>query len=168
MQIDDEMAKAMQSFGGEDLIRYLLKDDGVQNWQTVKFHPIITYSPLHMDSAELAGIAYWDGVRYNIAYSEESFLNGRLNEWLEKVMDFENHDSEAEALLSHNVAIIATSKEIDESEMLGWEEIISEVLYGYRSNNYTTTNQIKNTNHNNISVDMNLLTSFFDILSSNN
>ena len=164
MQIDDEMERAMKSFGGEDLIRYLLKDDGIQNWQTVKFHPIVAYSPLHMDDAELAGIAYWNGAEYSIAYSEDNFLNDRLNEWLEGVMDFENHDTEAQALLSYNMAIIATSNEIDESKNIGWEIIISEVLYGFRSNNYHISKERNNTHINNISVDMDLLTSFFDIL----
>ena len=65
---------------------------------------------------------------------------------------------EAEALLAHNKAIIVTEKEIEENNTKTWEQIITEVVYGFRGNNYG----IKKSKS--LNDDFNLLASFFDIL----
>tara|TARA_R110001592_G_scaffold333817_4_gene617857 strand:+ start:1773 stop:2348 length:576 start_codon:yes stop_codon:yes gene_type:complete len=158
MQINVELDNLIESCGGEDLLRYLIKDDGLENWKTVKFNPIIAYSPKHMDKAVICGIAYWNGKNYKIIHSEDLWAYESLNLWVQSTMISEGHDYEAEALLAHNKALIVTPGELEENEIKSWEKIMMEVIYGFRSNNYIKANSKE------ILKDFNLLSSFFDIL----
>lgn len=136
MEIEKEMKLFMDNCGGEDLIRYLIKEDGILNWQSIELNPIITYSPKHMENAKIAGIAYWNGINYNIIVSEQDFNNSSFEEWVNYLMEMGEYDSISHALLDHHKAIIVSSKEMAESEEKTWEEIVSEVIYGTRSNNF--------------------------------
>ena len=140
MQINVELDNLIESCGGEDLLRYLIKDDGLENWKTVKFNPIIAYSPKHMDKAVICGIAYWNGKNYKIIHSEDLWAYESLNLWVQSTMISEGHDYEAEALLAHNKALIVTPGELEENEIKSWEKIMMEVIYGFRSNNYIKAN----------------------------
>tara|TARA_R110000851_G_scaffold37876_7_gene97567 strand:- start:14463 stop:15071 length:609 start_codon:yes stop_codon:yes gene_type:complete len=158
MQVKEDFDNLIESCGGEDLLRYLIKDEGVENWETVTLNPIIAYSPTHMDSAVICGIAYWNGSKFEIIHSEELWEFDSLNAWLNNTMAREGFRLEAEALLAHNKAIIVTEKEIEENNTKTWEKIITEVVYGFRGNNYG----IKKSKS--LNDDFNLLASFFDIL----
>lgn len=148
MDIMKELNDLMESCGGEDLIRYLLKDDGVIDWETITLNPIVAYSPNHMDRAMICGIAYWNGYDFQIIHSEETFDNNNLQELVNSVSLSQNFEFGAEALLSLNRAIIATPDVIETSRRMSWEAIVLEVIYGYRSNNYTkhinTTTRVHN------------------------
>ena len=158
MQIKVELDNLIESCGGEDLLRYLIKDDGLENWQTVELNPIIAYSPKHMEKAIVCGIAYWNGVNYQIIHSEDLWAYESLNSWVNTIMDFEGHHFEVEALLAHNKALIVTKRELKDNEKKSWEKIVMEVVYGFRGNNYSPVNYTE------ILKDFNLRSSFFDIL----
>ena len=158
MEIKVELDNLIESCGGEDLLRYLIKDDGLENWQKVELNPIIAYSPKHMEKAIVCGIAYWNGVNYQIIHSEDLWAYESLNLWVQSTMISEGHDYEAEALLAHNKALIVTQKELKDNEKKSWEKIVMEVVYGFRGNNYSPVNSTE------ILRDFNLLSSFFDIL----
>tara|TARA_R110002020_G_scaffold319988_2_gene536013 strand:- start:188 stop:763 length:576 start_codon:yes stop_codon:yes gene_type:complete len=158
MEIKVELDNLIESCGGEDLLRYLIKDDGLENWQKVELNPIIAYSPKHMEKAIVCGIAYWNGVNYQIIHSEDLWAYESLNLWVQSTMISEGHDYEAEALLAHNKALIVTQKELKDNEKKSWEKIVMEVVYGFRGNNYSPVNSTE------ILKDFNLLSSFFDIL----
>ncbi len=158
MQVKKEMDDLIESCGGEDLLRYLIKEDGLENWKTVNFNPIVAFSPKHMERAIVCGIAYWDGVNYQIIHSEDLWAYESLSIWVNSIMDYEGHKFEAEALLAHNKALIVTNKELRESEKKSWEKIVMEVVYGFRGNNYSKLNSTE------MLKDFNLLSSFFDIL----
>lgn len=158
MQIKVELDNLIESCGGEDLLRYLIKDDGLENWQTVELNPIIAYSPKHMEKAIVCGIAYWNGANYQIIHSEDLWAYESLNLWVESTMISEGYNFEVEALLAHNKALIVTQRELKESEKNSWEKIVMEVVYGFRGNNYSPVNSKE------ILKDFNLLPSFFDIL----
>ena len=130
MDIIEELHHLMESCGGEDLIRYLLKEDGVKNWETITLHPIVAYSPNHMNRAIICGIAYWNGFDFQIIHSEESFENANLEELVDSVTISHNFEYGAEALLSMNRAIIATPEVIKASKgyakMIRFSTIINE------------------------------------------
>ena len=158
MNIKEALEIMIESCGGEDLLRYLIKDEGVENWEEVKLNPVVAYSPKYMGGATLCGIAYWNGRQFKIIHSEELMEFELLNRWLNLIMTNEQLDFEAEALLKHNTAIIVTDVEMEDHKSKSWEQIIIEVLYGHRSSNYTSdtnTSIIKN---------YNLLESYFDKL----
>ena len=136
MNIKKDFEELLNDCGGEDLIRYLLQDDGVSDWETVVLHPIVVYSPSHMDSAEIGGICYWDGVGFSIIHSESLYESDNLNLWIESVMEKENYEYEVEVFFHMNRAIVATPQVIDYSMNKSWERIVLEVMYGYRSSNY--------------------------------
>jgi len=158
MQVEDELNNLIEACGGEDLLRYLIKEEGVEDWESVTLNPIIAYSPTHMPKALICGIAYWNGTQYQIIHSEDMWEVDNLNVWLNRTMSMEGFRLEAEALLAHNKAIIVTEKEMGESNNKSWEKIITEVMYGFRPNNYGFKSK-QSINH-----DFNLLSSFFDIL----
>ena len=137
MDIESEMQNLMDACGGEDLIRYLLREDGVFNWETINLHPIVAYEPKHMNKAMVCGIAYWDGLKFNIIHSEEKFGNSTLQEWVNSITISKNYEYSVEALLSLNRAIVVTPQVKNDSERMSWEAIELEVIYGYRSNNYS-------------------------------
>lgn len=159
MDIIEELHHLMESCGGEDLIRYLLKEDGVRNWETITLHPIVAYSPNHMDRAIICGIAYWNGFDFQIIHSEESFENANLEELVDSVTMSHNFEFGAEALLSMNRAIIATPEVIKASKRMSWEGIVLEVIYGYRSSNFN-----KHINSTSKVSDLSSLGNLFDIL----
>ena len=47
-----------------------------------------------------------------------------------------NYDTEAEALLDHHRALIAIKRDIKEANKIGWEALLSEVIYGLRATRY--------------------------------
>lgn len=161
MNIKEELEIMIESCGGEDLLRYLIKDEGVENWEEVKLNPVVAYSPKYMGSATLCGIAYWNGRQFKIIHSEELMEFELLNRWLNLIMANEQLDFEVEALLKHNTAIIVTDVEMEDHKSKSWEQIIIEVLYGHRSSNYTSDTNTSLTNN------FNLLESFFDKLLGN-
>lgn len=160
MNIKKEMQDLLDSCGGEDLLRYLLKDEGVEDWETVILHPIVAYSPPYMSMAEICGIAYWNGVKFEIIHSEEIISHANFERWIESVMEERGLAYEAEALLEENRAIIATPQIIDEvvKGNKSWEGVVLEVMYGYRANNFGTRKTY------NLSNEISMLSSFFDIL----
>ncbi|HAI41207.1 MAG TPA: hypothetical protein DCM40_25420, partial [Maribacter sp.] len=99
MDVKEELYHLMESCGGEDLIRYLLKYDGVIDWETITLNPIVAYSPNHMEGAIVCGIAYWNGYDFQIIHSEESFDNNNLQELVNSVSISQNFEFGAEALL---------------------------------------------------------------------
>lgn len=161
MEIDKEFENLIESCGGEDLLRYLMKDDGVEDWETVKLNPIVAYSPNHMDKAFICGIAYWNQYNYNIIHSDELDDYKPLQNWVFNMMEKHSYQWEAEVLLNHSKAIIVTDIEMKESKRKSWEKIVLEVIYGFRSTNYMTINSTEQF-YNNSTIDS--LTSFFDIL----
>lgn len=136
MDIKYEMQSFMNNCGGEDLIRYLIKEDGIVNWKTIELQPVVAYSPKHMDSAVIAGIAYWKGTAYEIIVAEQDFNNPVFEEWINYLMEMGHYDTVAHALLDHHKAIVVSSREMAESETKSWEEIVTEVIYGTRKNNF--------------------------------
>jgi len=163
-----DITEMMKNCGGEDLLRYLLKDDGMINWETIPLHPIIAYSPSHMDTAILIGIAYWDGIQFNILHSEYEFEDHLIfDNWVKYLMEMgNNYENEAEALLDHHRAIIAIKRDIQEANKIGWESLISEVIYGIRSTRYEKTNKITLHSHHNEMVDV-LFEAMFNIQNFN-
>ena len=138
MDIKKEMVKVMDSCGGEDLLRYLMKDDGVINWDKLPINPIVAYSPVHLDKAIIIGLAYRHNGKFHIIHSEYEFLNhGKFNEWVEYLMEMdERYENPSQAVLDHRRAIIATEMDIDDAEICSWEEIIREVIDGNRPTRY--------------------------------
>ena len=162
MDINKDFEELLNDCGGEDLIRYLLKEDGVHNWETVELHPIVVYSPSHMDSAEIGGICYWNGGGFSIVHSECLYESDNLNLWIESIMNKENFEYEVEAFFHMNRAIVATPQVIDYSESKTWERIVLEVMYGYRSNNFNISIS-NNTKFDGMSS-VDSIANFFDIL----
>ena len=120
MKMPDDLIEMMENCGGEDLLRYLLKEDGMINWETISLYPIVAYSPPHMDEAILIGIAYWDGVHFNILHSEYEFEDHPIfDNWVKYLMEMGiNYKNEAEALLDHHRAIIAIKRDIKEANKI--------------------------------------------------
>ena len=164
MKVPHDITEMMKNCGGEDLLRYLLKEDGMINWETISLHPIIAYSPSHMDEAILIGIAYWDGVQFNILHSEYEFEDHLIfDNWVKYLMEMgNNYENEAEALLDHHRAIIAIKRDIQEANKIGWKSLISEVIYGIRPTRYEKTNKITLHSHHNEMVDV-LFEAMFNI-----
>ena len=40
MKMPDDLIEMMENCGGEDLLRYLLKEDGMINWETISLYPL--------------------------------------------------------------------------------------------------------------------------------
>jgi len=168
MEMPDDLIEMMENCGGEDLLRYLLKEDGMINWETIPLYPIVAYSPPHMDGAILIGIAYWDGIQFNILHSECEFEDHpTFDKWVKYLMEMgTNYENEAEALLDHNRAIIAVKRDMKEANKIGWEALLSEVIYGIRPTRYQKTNKINlHTPHNEM-IDV-LFEAMFDIQNFN-
>lgn len=168
MKMPDDLIEMMENCGGEDLLRYLLKEDGMINWETISLYPIVAYSPPHMDEAILIGIAYWDGVHFNILHSEYEFEDHPIfDNWVKYLMEMGiNYKNEAEALLDHHRAIIVIKRDIKEANKIGWEALLSEVIYGIRPTRYEKTNKINLPSHHNEMVDV-LFEAMFDIQNFN-
>ncbi len=136
-----EMEKIMDACGGEDLLRYLIKEDGVINWDSITINPIVAYSPRHMDRAIMVGCAYRHGNSFHILHSAYDFTeHPKFERWVNYLMEMdETYEMPAEALLDHNRAIIATEMDIDDAQMTSWEDIVKEVIDGERPNRYDST-----------------------------
>ena len=147
MELPHDLLKMMENCGGEDLLRYLVKEDGIINWETLPLYPIVAYSPSHMDEAILIGIAYWDGVEFNILHSEYEFEGyPAFDKWVKYLMEMgTDYQNEAEALLDHHRAIIVINRDMKEGMKIGWEALLSEVIYGIRPTRYDNRN--KRTKH---------------------
>ena len=138
MNLEDEFEKVMESCGGEDLIRYLIKDDGVMNWEVCRISPIVAYSPQHMESPIIIGVAYWHNNEYKIIFSEFEFPQcPQFQEWVDYLMEMEEtYENVSEAVLDHHRAIIATEMDILDAELDSWEDVIWEVINNERPNRY--------------------------------
>ena len=159
MEVEKALHDMMNNCGGEDLLRYLIKEDGYNNWKTVKLLPIVAYSPSHLDNAIVCGIAYWNGIGYNILHSEFEYESEIFQDWVDYLMEMGEYQTTSEALLDHHRAIIANDIVIKQAENTSWEEVISQVIYGTLSNNF-----YKATNTTNLSPQFDFLNSLMDAL----
>mgnify|MGYP003645060623 CR=1 FL=1 len=137
MEVKVELNKFLDSCGGEDLIRWLLKDDGYRNWQSMSLMPIVAWSPPHMAEPLVVGVAVKGELdeEPNILVSTQEFpKNKEFNSWVQYLMERGEYVEPAEALLDHNRALIASEVDIMDAEMIGWKVVLQEVIDCERDN----------------------------------
>jgi hypothetical protein len=131
-----EMANLFDSCGGEDLVRWLLKDDGIINWDTIKLYPIIAYSPKHLDCPIAIGFAHKVEGDFRIVHAEFDFdSNPIFQEYVDYLLEMGGYKEPIEALIDHKKALIADDNDIIDGELLGWKTIMNQVIKGVRDNN---------------------------------
>jgi len=130
------MENLFDSCGGEDLVRWLLKDDGVVNWKTIKIYPIIAYSPKHMDNPIAIGFTHKVEDKFRIIHAEFNFdSQPAFQDYIKYLLDMGNYKEPIEALIDHKRALIADDNDILDGELLGWKTIMNQVIKGIRDNN---------------------------------
>tara|TARA_Y100000310_G_scaffold339555_1_gene432573 strand:- start:4116 stop:4739 length:624 start_codon:yes stop_codon:yes gene_type:complete len=131
-----EMANLFDSCGGEDLVRWLLKDDGVIDWDTIKLYPIIAYSPKHLDNPIAIGFTHKVEGDFRIVHAEFDFDSKPIfQEYVKYLLEMGNYKEPIEALIDHKRALIADDNDILDGELLGWKTIMNQVIKGIRDNN---------------------------------
>lgn len=137
MEVKKELNKFLDSCGGEDLIRWLLKDDGYVNWQSMSLMPIVAWSPPHMKEPLIVGVAvkgYPEDTPEILVSAQEFPKNASFDKWVRYLMERGEYEEPAEALLDHNRAIIASEVDIMDAEMIGWKVVLQEVIDCERNN----------------------------------
>ena len=129
MEMEDSLQKFIDSCGGEDLLRYLLKDEGRDDWEDLTFQPIVAWSPSHIDDPIVVGIS----VEGDVFTSKWDFSEyPELQKWIDYIMKMGKYESPADALIDHKRAIIPDEEDIMDAEMMGWKKVMQQVIDGER------------------------------------
>ena len=132
----NEMDNLFDSCGGEDLVRWLLKDDGVIDWQTIELYPIVAYSPNHLDDPIAIGFTHKVEGDFRIVHAEFDFESRpKFQKYVSYLLKMGGYNEPMEALMDHNRILIADDEDIMDGELLGWKSIMNQVLEGVRNNN---------------------------------
>lgn len=129
MELNDSLQKFIDSCGGEDLIRYLLKDEGNDNWENLILHPIVAWSPPHIDEPIVVGISV-EGEVFSSKWDFNEYPE--FQKWIDYIMEMGKYDSPIDALIDHKRALIPDEEDIMDAEMMGWKKVMQQVLDGER------------------------------------
>ena len=133
--LEEEMVEVLDSCGGEDLLRWLLKDDGIDNWETIELYPIIAYSPSHLDRPIVIGITHMMGDNYRIIHMEYDYSKyPAFERYLNYLLTMGDYEDPIEALLDHKRAILVDDEDINDANLIGWDLVLEQVIDGARDN----------------------------------
>lgn len=133
--IDDEMEEVLDSCGGEHLLRWLLKDDGITNWETIKLYPIVAYMPQYLKGPIVVGITHKIGNQFRVIHVEYDYSNySAFEKYLNYLLEMGDYQDPVEALLDHKKAILVDDEDIQDGLLIGWKRILEQVIAGVRDN----------------------------------
>jgi len=129
MELNDSLQKFIDSCGGEDLIRYLLKDEGKDNWENLILHPIVAWSPPHIDNPIVVGISV-EGEVFSSKWDFGEYPD--FQNWINYIMEMGKYESPIDALIDHKRAIIPDEEDMMDAELMGWKKVMQQVIDGER------------------------------------
>ena len=133
--LDEEMGDVLDSCGGEDLLRWLLKDDGIANWETIKLYPVLAYTPQYLDNPIVVGITHKIGNDFRILHVEYEYSKyPAFDKYLNYLLEMGNYQDPVEALLDHKRALLVDDEDIQDGMLIGWKKIMNQVIDGARDN----------------------------------
>ena len=133
--IDDKMEQVLDSCGGEDLLRWLLKDDGITNWETIKLYPVVAYMPQYLKEPIVVGITHKIGHEFRVIHVEYDYSNySGFEKYLNYLLEMGDYQDPVEALLDHKKAILVDDDDIQDAFLIGWKVILEQVIAGVRDN----------------------------------
>ena len=140
MSVERDFAVFLESLGGEDLLRWLMKDDGIIDWSEITLYPIISYHPQLLKKPIVVGVGTLttDGQCSKILADEWDFEHlPEFQEYVDYLMEMGNYETPLQALSDHNRAMILNEIDIIDSKERGLIAIIMEVIEGERPNGLT-------------------------------
>ena len=140
MSVERDFAVFIESLGGEDLLRWLMKDDGIKNWSEITLYPIISYHPHLLKKPIVVGVGTLasDGQCSQILADEWDFEHlPEFQEYVNYLMEMGDYTSPLQALSDHNRAMILNEIDMIDSNERGLTAIMMEVIEGKRANGIT-------------------------------
>ena len=117
------------------MIRWLLKDDGWETWDTLPLRPVVAWNPSKLNTPIIVGIAV-EGELFASKWEFPEYLE--FQEWVDYLMEMDNYNSPVEALLDHKMALIPTEEDIMAADIMGWQSVMEEVIEGSQENTNTS------------------------------
>lgn len=165
MSVERDFAVFLESMGGEDLLRWLLKEDGITNWEQVPLYPIVAYSPSHLPKPIVIGVVCPAYGWCNIMAQEWDFEHlPKFQDYIDYLMEMGEYHSPIGALADHNRAMILNEIDMIDANERGIQEVMMEVINSVRPNgfDYFTDEDVEG----DMDVDMESLESLFSFLAN--
>ena len=109
MSVERDFAVFIESLGGEDLLRWLMMDDGIMDWSDATLYPIISYHPQLLRKPIVVGVGTLtsDGRCSKILADEWDFEHlPEFQDYVDYLMEMGNYNTPLQALSDHNRAMI--------------------------------------------------------------
>ena len=142
MSVERDFAVFLESMGGEDLLRWLMKTDGIDDWQRVPLYPIVAYSPEHLPKPIVIGVASHAYGWCNIMAQEWDFEHlPSFQDYVDYLVEMGDYNTPVSALQDHNKAMILNEVDMIDAQERGIETVMMEVINGQRPNGFANTEE---------------------------
>ena len=145
MSMERDFAVFIESVGGEDLLRWLMRDEGMVNWDVAPLYPIVAYEPKYLTKPIVIGVATKTFDRWDIMAQEWDFEHLHdFQKYVDYLMEMGGYESPLEALLDHNRAIILNEIDLLDAKERGLIILMTEVVNGVRIDEFQNQNESLN------------------------
>ena len=163
MSVERDFEVFIESLGGEDLLRWLMKDDGITDWSEATLYPIISYHPQLLRKPIVVGVGTLasDGRCSQILADEWDFEHlPEFQDYVDYLMEMGDYTTPLQALSDHNRAMILNEIDMIDSKERGLTAIIMEVIEGKRPNGLRNLQNLEE----DYDLNINSLETFFTFL----
>jgi hypothetical protein len=135
MSVISQHKKFIERNGGLGVFRWIMEQDGIENFENAKIYPIIAWNEYHHDDIVVIASAYRHKDFFVIINYEEdfSYLPERIRVWVEEVMDITGFENIVEVFRdNHMIAVYDENMEMMVEwygENLGVESLINFASY---------------------------------------
>lgn len=134
MSVISQHNEFIERNGGVGVFRWIMEQDGIENFDKTKIYPVIAWNEFHHDDVVVIASAYRHKDFFVIINYEEdfSYLPERIRVWVEEVMDITGFENIVEVFRdNHMIAIYDENMEM----MIEWygEDLGVESLINFAS-----------------------------------